>query len=190
MSPFPPSGQMAGKRLAVAWIGIGSNLGHPLQRCLRVIAALARHPRIHLVQVSSCYRTQPVGFGRQPWFINAVAEIATSLPPLALLRTLQRLETRFGRDRRHEFKNGPRSMDLDLLFHDQRVLRHPLLRLPHPGISHRRFVLVPLAEISPRLLHPVMGKTIDLLLKETDDVSQVVRVVLENNKNQTTHLPS
>jgi len=161
---------------SVAWIGIGSNLDSPLRRCRDMVAALSRHPRWRLLDISSCYSTQPLGLRRQPWFINAVARISTRLPPLALLRDIQRLETRFGRDRRREIKNGPRSMDLDLLFYDRRRLRHPLLKLPHPGIAHRRFVLVPLAEISPLLLHPVLGKTIDLLLRETDDVSRVERV--------------
>lgn len=167
---------MLGPGDSLAWVGIGGNLDAPLRRCRQVVAALAGHPRMHLVDVSSCYCTQPVGLRRQPWFVNAVAMVATPLPPLALLRQLQCLETRFGRDRRRESKNGPRSMDLDLLFYRQRVLRHPLLRLPHPGIPHRRFVLVPLAEISPWLLHPVLGKSVDLLLKETDDVSQVQMV--------------
>lgn len=161
---------------AVAWIGIGSNLDSPLRRCRQAVESLSRHPHWHLLDVSSCYRTQPVGLRRQPWFINAVARISTRLPPLAVLRNLQLLEKRLGRDRRREMKNGPRSMDLDLLFYNQRRLRHPLLKLPHPGIPHRRFVLEPLAEISPLLLHPVLGKTIDMLLRETDDVSRVERV--------------
>ncbi|MBF0131885.1 MAG: 2-amino-4-hydroxy-6-hydroxymethyldihydropteridine diphosphokinase [Magnetococcales bacterium] len=177
---------------AVAWIGIGSNLGSPLRRCRDLVASLSRHPRWRLLDVSSCYRTQPLGMRHQPWFINAVVRISTRLPPLALLRDLQRLEIRFGRDRRREVKNGPRSMDLDLLLYDRRRLRHPLLTLPHPGIAHRRFVLIPLAEISPLLLHPVLGKTIDLLLRETDDVSRVERVApcRERSKRAQTATPT
>ncbi|HIJ84519.1 MAG: 7,8-dihydro-6-hydroxymethylpterin-pyrophosphokinase (HPPK) [Magnetococcales bacterium] len=162
-----------GRVLAVVWIGIGSNLDAPVRRCCQAVTTMARHPRINLLDVSSFYRTQPVGLGRQPWFVNAVVRIATPLPPLALLRVLQRLEFRSGRNRCRETKNGPRPLDLDLLLYEQRVLRHSLLHLPHPEIPHRRFVLEPLAEISPRLPHPVLGKTIDLLLKETDDTSRV-----------------
>ncbi|MBF0423595.1 MAG: 2-amino-4-hydroxy-6-hydroxymethyldihydropteridine diphosphokinase [Magnetococcales bacterium] len=165
IGPFPGS--------AIAWIGVGSNIHSPLGRCRRAIALLAQNHQIRLLALSSWYHTQPVGFKHQPWFINAVACLATSLLPLALLRLLQRVECRLGRNRRREFKNGPRPMDLDLLMYDQCQLHHPRLTLPHPRITRRRFVLVPLAELSPTLLHPGCGKTIDLLLKETDDKSRV-----------------
>ncbi|MBF0107653.1 MAG: 2-amino-4-hydroxy-6-hydroxymethyldihydropteridine diphosphokinase [Magnetococcales bacterium] len=169
-TPLPPSGN----GVFPAWIGIGSNQGNPLRQCHRVLTALSRHRRLRLLAVSSFYRTEPVGFLHQPWFVNAVALFSTTLHPLTLLNLLQCLERRFGRTRRNEPKNGPRAMDLDLLFHGRRIQRHPRLILPHPGIPHRRFVLVPLAEISPWLKHPLSDKIIDLLLEETDDVSQVM----------------
>ncbi|MBF0437231.1 MAG: 2-amino-4-hydroxy-6-hydroxymethyldihydropteridine diphosphokinase [Magnetococcales bacterium] len=162
---------------ATAWIGIGSNIRDPIKRCRQVIVLLAQHPRMRLVGVSSWYRSEPLGWKRQPWFVNGVACIRTPLPPLALLRTLHRVEARLGRDRRHEIANGPRPMDLDLLLYNRLVWHHPRLRLPHPAMTHRRFVLQPLAEIASGLLHPGCGKSIDLLLRETDDGSRVERMV-------------
>lgn len=162
---------------ATAWIGVGSNSRSAVRRCCQAVRLLAEHPRVDVVEVSSWYRTEPWGLKRQPWFVNGVVCVQTVLLPLALLRTLHRLEARLGRDRRHEIANGPRSMDLDMLFYDHFVWHHPLLKLPHPAILQRRFVLEPLAEMAPKLLHPGCGKTIDLLLQETDDGSHVERMV-------------
>ncbi|MBF0414402.1 MAG: 2-amino-4-hydroxy-6-hydroxymethyldihydropteridine diphosphokinase [Magnetococcales bacterium] len=171
LNQIPPPGW------ATAWVGIGSNILAPIRRCRQAVALLAQHPRMRLVGVSSWYRTEPLGWKHQPWFVNGVACIRTPLPPLALLRTLHRVEARLGRDRRHEIANGPRTMDLDLLLYNRLVWHHRLLRLPHPAMIHRRFVLQPMAEIAPGLLHPGCGKTIDLLLQETDDGSRVERMV-------------
>ncbi len=115
---------------------------------------------------SSLYATVPVGFSEQPGFVNAVAAVETDIDADALLGELLSLERRFGRDRSAGLKNGPRSLDLDLLLVGDLLRETEQLLLPHPRLAERRFVLAPLAEIAPALRHPVEGKTMLELLSE------------------------
>lgn len=146
---------------ARAFIALGSNLQDPAAQVARAFAKLAELPRTRLVKQSSLYRTAPVGYDDQPDFINAVAEVATSLGPLDLMRALQELETGFGRER--SFANAPRVLDLDLLLYDDQVMQTPDLILPHPRMHERGFVLFPLAEIAPDLEIPGRGRVGELL---------------------------
>lgn len=135
---------------------------------------------------SSLYRTAPVGFREQPYFINAVARLETNLDPEPLLQGLLAIERHFGRERRHGAIKGPRTLDLDLLLvlgphGDPVIAKLPGLVLPHPEMTDRRFVLEPLAEIAPSLRHPALGKTIRdllaaLLAREAEDVEEVTRL--------------
>jgi 2-amino-4-hydroxy-6-hydroxymethyldihydropteridine diphosphokinase len=151
-----------------AYIGIGSNLsskaGSPAETVEAAIAALSDLSKV--VARSSLYQTEPVGFTEQPMFINAVIAVQTGLSPEALLEKLLDIERRFGRDRKSSIPKGPRMLDLDLLLMDGLTLHTPTLTLPHPALAERRFVLAPLAEIAPEVLHPVLQKTMRELLQE------------------------
>ena len=123
-----------------------------------------------ILQVSSVYQTAPWGKKDQPDFLNQVLLVNTKLEPHALLAAIFGIEEKSGRIR--SVKNAPRTIDIDILFYNQLVLEEPGLSIPHPRIAARRFVLEPLNEISPGLVHPVLGKTISQLLLEcTDDLT-------------------
>ena len=139
-----------------AYIAIGGNLGDRrayLQAGIKEIAAL---PGTHLAAISRAYETQAVGPVAQPDFLNAVLAIETALAPAALLAALLAAEKKHQRQRRIHW--GPRTLDLDLLLYGERTVHSADLTLPHPRMHERRFVLVPLCEIAPRLSHPITGR--------------------------------
>lgn len=138
-----------------AFIALGSNLDNPIDTVQAAIQTIASQPSITLTKASSLYRTAPVGLAGQPDFINAVIAVETDLAPDDLLTTLLNIEAEFGRVRRE--KNGPRTLDLDVLLYDQVTLHHDHLTIPHPRLHLRAFVLVPLAEIAPNLTLPGRG---------------------------------
>lgn len=138
-----------------AYIALGANLGDPAATILAAFAALANLSESRVVHSSSLYRTAPVGIIEQPDFVNAVAQLETDLAPEALLDALFDIEERFGRIRAD--KNGPRTLDLDLLLYNDQSIELPRLTLPHPRLHLRAFVLQPLAEIAPNLLIPGRG---------------------------------
>ena len=141
--------------MKTAYVALGANLDDPATTVRAAFAALANLPDSHIVHCSSLYRTAPVGIADQPEFINAVAELETSLAPEALLDALLEIEQRFGRIRAE--RNGPRTLDLDLLLYNDQYLDLPRLTLPHPRLHLRAFVLQPLAEIAPDLKIPGRG---------------------------------
>ena len=138
-----------------AYVALGANLGDPAATIRAAFVALANLPESLIAHCSSLYRTAPVGNTEQPEFINAVAALETTLAPEALLDALFDIEARFGRIRAE--KNGPRTLDLDLLLYNNQQLNLPRLTLPHPRLHLRAFVLVPLAEIAPDLALPGRG---------------------------------
>jgi 2-amino-4-hydroxy-6-hydroxymethyldihydropteridine diphosphokinase len=137
-----------------AWVGLGGNIGDVTACFESALAMLAANDGVDVVRVSRRYRTPAWGVTDQPDFINAVAELATTLPPLELLALLQATERAHGRDRAREQRWGPRPLDLDLLAMDGIALDAPALQLPHPRFAERAFVLVPWAEIAPDLVLP------------------------------------
>lgn len=151
---------------ARAYIGLGSNLDHPAQQIERALAALRELTQTQLVAVSPLYRSSPWGDPDQDDFVNAVAAIDTQLTPHALLRALLAIEQRQGRDRSSGRRNGPRTLDLDLLCFDALVLDEPGLQLPHPRLGERAFVLLPLCDLAPELMIPGQGVVRSLLRPE------------------------
>jgi len=162
----------------VVVISVGSNLGDKLGNCLNGIAALTESDQVALRGVSRFYRTSPVDYCRQDWFVNAVVRIETSLTPLALLDELAAIERRLGRTA-GTIRFGPRVLDLDILLYDQQVICTPKLEIPHPRMHKRAFVLRPICDIDPTIVHPVLGKTVAALLRALDGGDQQV-LALEN----------
>ncbi len=144
------------------FIGLGANLGDTRATLAAALHALAAVEATTLVVASSFYQSVPVD-ATGPDYLNAVAELRTGLQPLALLNALQAIEQAHGRQRPHH--HAPRTLDLDLLLFGQRVLAHPELTLPHPRLHQRAFVLEPLAQIAPELVHPQLGLLSDWRLQ-------------------------
>jgi 2-amino-4-hydroxy-6-hydroxymethyldihydropteridine diphosphokinase len=139
----------------LAYIALGANLDDPAAQLRAALQALTGLPQSRLLRASSLYRTAPVGIHGQPDFINAVAAFETTLTPQAMLAALFAVEEQFGR--RRDFHHAPRTLDLDLLLYDEQVIDSPQLRLPHPRMHLRAFVLAPLLEIAPDCRIPGRG---------------------------------
>jgi 2-amino-4-hydroxy-6-hydroxymethyldihydropteridine diphosphokinase len=139
----------------IAHIGLGANLADPEKQVRAALEELAAAAGIVLERKSSLYRTAPIGYDNQPDFINAVARVRTTLEPQALLDALLDIERTHGRVR--EFLNAPRTLDLDVLLYEDRVINTDTLNVPHPRAHLRAFVLLPLLEVSPDVIIPGIG---------------------------------
>jgi 2-amino-4-hydroxy-6-hydroxymethyldihydropteridine diphosphokinase len=153
-------------------LGLGANLGNPVDQLARAVNLLGAHLRMD--RVSSVYRTEPVGHAEQPDFLNLVVAGRTALEPAALLAFAQEVEEVLGR--RRSFRNAPRIIDVDVLAYGDRVMRTLALTLPHPRLHLRGFVLHPLAEVAPEWRHPVFGRTAAELLAALGQTERVERV--------------
>ena len=151
---------------ATAFIGLGANLGDPVAQVRRAVVALGQLPEMRLVAASSLYRSAPIGVGPQPDFVNAVARIETTLGPWVLLEALLAEEARFGRER--PSPGAARTLDLDVLLYEDRVIAEAGLTVPHPRMHERAFVLAPLVEIAPNIEIPGRGTARALLARVRD----------------------
>ena len=147
-----------------AYIALGTNLGNRLANLKAAVAALT--PQMSVLAKSHIYETPPWGYAEQPAFLNQAVKVETYLEAEPLLRHLKRLELALGRE--PSFQNGPRLIDLDLLFFDDLILETSVLTVPHPRVHERAFVLVPLNDIAPEYMHPEFKKTVRELLAGCD----------------------
>lgn len=157
--------------MATIYIGIGGNLGDRAGLLARAVEQLSA--AFGPIEMSSLYETEPVGYADQPQYLNAVVRAKSSLEPHEILAILQRIELDLGRVR--SFPSAPRTVDLDFLFYDDLVLDSDDLTLPHPRLHERFFVLVPLAEIAPNLVHPRLRQTASAMLNELGPARGVQR---------------
>jgi 2-amino-4-hydroxy-6-hydroxymethyldihydropteridine diphosphokinase len=152
--------------VTAAFVGLGANLDDPEGQVRQAFLELDAIPHTRVVKASSLYRSDPLGYAGQPRFVNAVAQLETGLPAERLLAELQAIEARHGRTR--SFTNAPRTLDLDLLLYANATIETQALKVPHPRMHERAFVLVPLVEIEPRAAVPGKGPAKALLEQCTD----------------------
>lgn len=161
---------MKKKATEKAYIGLGSNLGDRLVNLQQAVIRLQADPDLTVDTISSLYETEPVGGPDQGSYLNACAELKTTVSPIELLKKILAIENTMGRIRKEKW--GPRVIDIDLLVYESFIYNTPLLQLPHPRLAERDFVLVPLAEIAPGLTVPGSNKTVaDLLAKRVRQAS-------------------
>jgi 2-amino-4-hydroxy-6-hydroxymethyldihydropteridine diphosphokinase len=157
----------------IAYLLTGGNMGDREESLQKALALIEQHCG-DLISLSSIFETQAWGNTDQPSFFNQAMAIQTELTPCRLLRRVLKIETQMGRIR--EEKYGPRIIDIDILFYNDEVHNYPRLKIPHPEIQNRRFVLVPMVEIAPDFIHPVLKKTITQLLAVCPDKLEVSRI--------------
>ncbi|MCX6565378.1 MAG: 2-amino-4-hydroxy-6-hydroxymethyldihydropteridine diphosphokinase [Candidatus Aminicenantes bacterium] len=152
---------------------LGSNTGDSLEN-FAVAAGRLKKEGIRIIRRSSIYKTEPVGYKKQPWFLNQAIDVESGLSPFELLKAAKTIETELGR--KSGRKDGPRPIDIDILLAEDTIIQTKDLWIPHPRLAERRFALVPLAEIAPDAVHPVLKKTVRAILRNCPDRSTVERL--------------
>jgi 2-amino-4-hydroxy-6-hydroxymethyldihydropteridine diphosphokinase len=174
-NPAMPAARLdlrAGKQV---YLSLGSNRGDRVANFRRAMEELGK-AGVKVQRVSSFYKTEPVDFGPQAWFLNCAVEALTALMPMQLLKAVKSVERALGR--RPGVSKGPRPIDIDILLYENVVVRTAALTIPHERMNERRFVLVPLREIAPAARHPVSKRTVAEMLQDAPDLSQVIRYKL------------
>ncbi len=157
----------------IAYIGIGSNMGNKKINCQKGIDRLMESDENRFLAQSPFYKTEPIGYKDQDWFVNGVVKIATLHSPVRLLEALKGIERKVGRDFGPDaIRFGPRVLDMDILLYDNLVIEESKISVPHPRMCQRAFVLKPLCDIDPKLIHPVSGRNAKDLLAVIDDTNQ------------------
>lgn len=155
------------------FIGVGSNLGNRLAYYQKALDLMADLPQTSIVRGSSLYESEPIGEAKN-WYVNGVVELETGLSPQQLLSRLQKIESALGRKRTKKWAS--RTIDLDILLFDTHIVNEERLKIPHPEMYRRRFVLLPLSELAPQFAHPLLGSTVTELLAGLADDKQVLRL--------------
>lgn len=153
------------------YIAIGSNLGNKKENYLEALVRIAKLPKTRIIKESSVYESEPLGDSKD-WYVNGVIEIETEFKPEMLLKKLKNIERAMGRKKVRK-RWGARIMDLDILLYDTAVVNKKNLKIPHPEMQTRKFVLVPLSEVAPQVIHPVLQATISELLVTLKDDKRV-----------------
>ena len=164
--------------MAAVYLCLGANLGEREKNLAQALTLLSQ--KVKLEKVSSIYETEPVGYKEQPLFLNLVCQISTNLSPEELLHLAKTIESEMGRV--PSFPNAPRPIDIDILFYDAQIIHTQNLVIPHPRMTERAFVLVPLAEIAPELVHPEAGKSIAELAASVKGNSAVTKIASGGSK--------
>jgi 2-amino-4-hydroxy-6-hydroxymethyldihydropteridine diphosphokinase len=159
------------------YLGMGSNRGDRLANLRRAMEELGK-VGVKVQRVSSIYKTEPVDFAPQAWFLNCAVEATTTLMPMQLLKAVKSVERAMGR--RPGVDKGPRPIDIDILLYENVVVRTAALTIPHERMNERRFVLIPLRELAPAARHPVSKRTVAEMLQDAADLSQVIRYKFES----------
>ena len=154
------------------YIGIGSNLGDRKANTLEALDRVSKLPGTRVVRASSLYESEPLG-NAKTWFVNSVIEIETELGAEPMLKRLKAIEDAMGRKRVKGKRWGSRIIDLDILLCDQEIVDKRSLKVPHPEMHKRRFVLLPLAELAPHVVHPHLGQSVSILLANVKDEKRV-----------------
>ena len=161
--------------MTLVYIGIGSNLGDRQVNCLEAVERMGKMPGCRITGRSDWYLTKPVGVEDQNWFVNGVASLTVEVSPQVLLRRVMEIEADMGRVRRERW--GPRIIDLDILLFGREIIQEENLKVPHPLMHLRRFVLEPLVKLVPDLIHPSLGVSMMELLRKLPDDGQVVTLM-------------
>ena len=157
----------------VAYLSVGSNMGDRAENCRKGIRLLDEQEHTSVVKSSPFYQTEPVDYLDQDWFVNGIIQVKTTLSPAKLLETVKGIERQVGR-KTGVVRFGPRILDMDIILYDSRIVNQPDIEIPHPRMHKRCFVLKPLCDIDPDIVHPVLQQTMHALLEAIDHQGQEV----------------